>query len=123
MYYDLLIKIKNAQRVGKKNLKTRFSKQDRAIADILGRNGYVEGIEVKGRPSKRCIILGLKSKRQIEGCKFLSKPSIRQYTGYNNLHRVKGGRGLLVVSTSKGIMEGRNARKEKVGGELLFEVW
>lgn len=123
MYTDLLIKIKNAQCVGKKTLKTRFSKQDKTIAEILERYGYVGEVEVKGRPSKRCIIIGLKSKRLMEGCKFLSKPSLRRYAGYKDIYRVKGGRGLLVVSTPKGVMEGGEAKKQKAGGEFLFEVW
>ncbi|MDP3725278.1 MAG: 30S ribosomal protein S8 [Nanoarchaeota archaeon] len=123
MYIDLLTKIKNAQSVGKRSLKTRFSKQDKAVAEILSRHGYVGAVEVKGRPSKRFIFVGLQGKRPVEGCKFLSKPSLREYTGYRDLYRVKGGHGILLVSTPKGVMEGREAKKEKVGGELLFKIW
>ncbi len=123
MYTDLLIKIKNAQKVGKKTLKARFSKMDKAVLEILGRYGFVGQVEVKGRPSKRFIFVDLRGKRQIEGCAFLSKPSLKQYIGYKEIRRVKGGHGLLVLSTPKGVLEGGAARKEKIGGQLLFEVW
>ena len=123
MYIDLLTKIKNAQAVGKKVLKTRFSRTDKAIADILSREGFIESSEVKGRPSKRFIFINLRSKREIEGVRFLSKPSTHRYSGHKEIKSVKGGHGTLLVSTSKGIMTNKDARREKVGGELLFEIW
>ena len=123
MYIDLLIKIKNAQVAGKKTLKSRFSRTDKAIADILGKEGFVGDSETKGRPSKRYIFVELRAKRKIEGVKFLSKPSVHTYAGYKELKKVKGGHGTLVVSTAKGIMTGERAKREKVGGELLFKVW
>ena len=123
MYIDLLTKIKNAKRVGKKIIKTRFSRQDKAIADILARYEFVGAVEVKGRLSKRFLFINLQSKRPIEGYRFLSKPSVRRYAGYKDTYYVKGGHGLLVLSTSKGLLEGREAKREKAGGELLFEVW
>lgn len=123
MYINLLIKIKNAQAAGKKTLKARYSRIDKAIIDILEREGFVGDSETKGRPSKRYIFVELRAKRKVEGVKFLSKPSAHAYAGYKELKRVKGGHGALVVSTAKGIMTGENARKEKTGGELLFEIW
>src|SRR3989344_3254782 len=117
MYTDLLIKIKNAQQVGRKSLKTRFSKIDKTILEILSRHGFVGSVEVKGRPSKRFIFVELRAKRSIEGCKFLSKPSIKTFSGYREIRKVKGGYGCLVLSTSKGVMDGSVARKEKVGGQ------
>ena len=123
MYTDLLIKIKNAQQVGKKTLKTRFSKMDNAVLEILSKYGFVDSVEVKGRPAKRFIHVGLRGKRSMEGCRFLSKPSVKRYLGYREIRRVKGGHGILVLSTPKGIMTGGLAKKEKAGGELLFEVW
>ena len=123
MYIDLIVKIKNAQAAGKRTLKTRFTKVDKAVADILLRRGYVNSVETKGRPSKRFLFIGLKAERAIEGVRFLSKPSIHQYKGYKELRTVKGGYGTLVVSTPKGIMTGQGARREQVGGELLFEIW
>jgi len=123
MYIDLLIKIKNAHAVDKRTLKTRFTQADKAVADILLRRGYVSSVEVKGRPSKRFIFIGLRAERQVEGIRFLSKPSVHVYKGYKEFRLVKGGYGTLVVSTPKGIMTGQGARREQVGGELLFEMW
>lgn len=123
MYINLLIKIKNAETAGKKMLKIEFSKMNKAVADVLARNGFIGAAEIKGKPSKRYIFVNLKSNRQIEGLKLISKPSVRRYASYKDMKKVKGGHGILVVSTSKGIMTGLEARTEKVGGELLFELW
>ena len=123
MYINLLIKIKNAQAAGKKTLKSRYSRMDKAVIDILEKERFVGNSEIKGRPSKRYIFAELRAKRKIEGVKFLSKPSVHTYKGYKELKRVKGGHGILMVSTAKGIMTGENAKKEKIGGELLFEIY
>ena len=61
--------------------------------------------------------------RPIGGVKFVSKPSVRRYGGYRTVKSVKGGPGLLVMTTPKGIKAGHEAKKEKVGGQMLFEVW
>ncbi len=61
--------------------------------------------------------------RDIRGLKFLSKPSRRLYVGYKEIKKVKSGHGLLVLSTSKGILSGEEAKKMKIGGQLLFEIW
>ena len=123
MYIDLLTKIKNAQTVGKKVLKTRFSRTDKTIADILVRQGFIESTEIKGRPSKRFIFINLRGSRDIEACVFISKPSVHEYAGYKELKSVKGGHGTLIISTPKGIMTAVEAKREKVGGELLFKIW
>ena len=67
MYTDFLIKIKNAQMTGKKMMKTRSTRMDKVIAEILQRNGFIESVEVKGRPSKRFMFLDVRAKRKIEG--------------------------------------------------------
>ncbi len=123
MYTDFLIKIKNARMAEKKVLKAKFTKMDKAIAEILAMVNFVEKIEVKGKSAKKIIEIELDGKRRINGLKFLSRPSLRRYVGYKELRAPKGGRGLLVVSTSKGIMTSIEARKQKVGGQLLFEIW
>lgn len=123
MYFDLITKIKNASNADKRVLKVRFSHMDKSIADILERIGFVSGVEVKGRPSKRFIFISLKSSRLIQGTKFYSKPSVRHYLGYREIKKVKGGHGFLFLSTPKGILIGDEARRAKVGGEVLFEIW
>ncbi len=123
MYIDLLIKIKNAQAVCKENLKVKFTKMDKAILDILVSFKFVKKAEVKGRSYKKYIEIELNPNKSFEGLKFLSKPSRRLYAGYTGIKKVKGSRGLLFVSTSKGVMTGEQAKKQKVGGQMLFEVW
>ncbi|MCP6720388.1 MAG: 30S ribosomal protein S8 [Patescibacteria group bacterium] len=123
MYIDLLIKIKNAQAAGKKSLKTRYVKIDYAVAELLQRSGFLKKVEVKGKSLKKIIEIHMNPERPIQGLKLLSRPSMRQYRGYRDFRKVKGGYGLLVVSTPKGILTGEQARKDKTGGQMLFEVW
>lgn len=123
MYIDLLIRIKNAQAARRETLKVRYSKMDAAVAEILKARGFLKQVEVKGRAPKKIIEIIPNPERPIQGIKLLSKPSRRLYGGYRELQRVKGGYGLLVLSTPKGIMPGDAAKKEKVGGQILFEIW
>lgn len=126
MYIDFLNKIKNAQRAGKSFLKTRYSKIDLAVAEILAKNKFVNKVEVKGRLPKKIIEIILKnadSAKKISGLKFLSIPSRKLYIGYKNIKPVKGGMGIMVLSTPLGIIDGREARKKKVGGQALFKIW
>jgi small subunit ribosomal protein S8 len=123
MYIDLLTQIKNAQAAGRKSFKFRFSKMDAAIADLLVKRGFLKRAEVKGRLPKRVIEVELNPDRKIQGVKFLSKPSRHLYSGYKDLRPIKGGFGLIVLSTPKGILSDREAKKQKVGGEVLFEIW
>lgn len=126
MYTDLVTKIRNAQQAKKEVLKSDFSKMDYEIAEILAKYGFVEAVAKKGRMPKRSIEITLKYKDEqgvINGVRFLSKPSRRLYSGYRDLRMVKQGYGLAVISTSNGLMTTQEAKKKKVGGVLLFEIW
>jgi small subunit ribosomal protein S8 len=123
MYINFLIKIKNASAAGKNFLKSSYSKMNFRLAEILRNYGFLKKIEVKGRSPKKTIEVELNPNRKIEGLRFLSKPSRHLYIGYRELKPSKGNRGIVVVSTPKGVMEAREAKKQKVGGELLFEIW
>jgi len=123
MYIDLLTKIKNAQMAGKKSFKVRFSKMDEGVLEVLKMYSFIKKADVKGKSYKRVIEIECNVAHPIRGIKFLSKPSLRRYAGYDDFKRVKGNYGVLVVSTSKGIMAGVEARKQKIGGQLLFEIW
>lgn len=126
MYIDLLTKIKNAQQAGKESLKVPYTKMDMKIAELLAANKFIAAAEKKGRMPKRIIEIELKydnGQGAISGIKLISKPSRRLYSGYRNLKPVKHGYGLGVISTPKGIMTTTEARKSKVGGQLLFEIW
>ncbi len=123
MYIDLMTKIKNAEAARKDSLKVRFTNFDYAVLEALIKLGFVKKSEVKGRLPKRIVEVDLNPERPIQGLKFLSRPSRRLYASYTDFKKVKGGYGALVVSTSKGVMSASEARKQKVGGQLLFEIW
>lgn len=123
MFIDVLIKMKNAEQAGKKSMKVPHSKMDHAVLEELKRYGFVKKVEIKGRAPKKTLEVVFGKERKIQGLKLLSKPSVRRYAGYEDFKAVKGGHGILVVSTSRGVMSGVRARKEKVGGQLLFEIW
>jgi len=126
MYINLLTQLKNAQAAKKESIKVPYSKIDERILEILKKNGYVEDFEKKGRGAKRILEIGLKysdDKKTIEGLKFISKSSRRLYTGYEKIRSVRHGYGLLVLSTNKGILTGKEAKKMKIGGEVLFKIW
>jgi len=126
MYTDLLIKIKNAQQAKKESIKMAYSNMDWRVAEILAANKYIESVEKKGRPPKRALEIKLRyidNRGAINGVKFISKPSRRIYIGYKDLKPVRNGYGIGVISTPRGIMTTREARKNKVGGQMLFEIW
>jgi small subunit ribosomal protein S8 len=126
MYIDLLIKIKNAQAVKKDVVKVPYSKRDERILEILKENNYIKDFERKGKGAKRVLEAELNYKNgegAISGVKPLSKPSRRIYIGYKEIKPVRRGYGLFVISTPKGILTGKEAKKMKVGGEALFNIW
>ena len=127
MYTDLLTKIHNAQRAKKASVKMPYSNMDMAVAEILAARGFVLSANKKGRAPKRVIEVELKyddaNKGAISSVKFLSVPSRRLYKGYKEMRPVRQGFGVAIVSTPKGIMTATEARKQKVGGQLLFEIW
>ncbi|MEK7192175.1 MAG: 30S ribosomal protein S8 [Patescibacteria group bacterium] len=127
MYTDLLIKIKNAQQAKKDLIKLPYSNMDFAIAELLAKNKYVASVAKKGRMPKRVIEVKLQYDKNgvgaIEKVRFVSKPSRRIYSGYENLRPVRQGFGIGVLSTPKGLMTNMEAKKAKVGGQLLFEIY
>ncbi len=126
MYIDLLTKLKNAQAAKKKEIKVPYTKMDEQVLEILRKQKFIEVFEKKGRNPKRILDIKLRYEEEggaITGVRFVSKPSRRLYKGYKELRPVRSGFGTLVLSTPKGIVTGLEARKMKVGGELLFEVW
>lgn len=126
MYVDLLTKIKNAQAAEKESIKVMYANMDFAIAEILAKHQFIKAVFKKGRMPKRVIDIRLKykdGKGVIQGFRFLSKPSRKLYIGYKDIRSVRQGYGLLILSTPKGILDGKAAKKQKVGGQLLFEIW
>ncbi len=127
MYTDLLTKLRNAQKARKEMLKLPYSNMDFAVAELLGKYNFVENVSKKGRMPKRVIEIKLKyddkGQGAIGGVRFISKPSRRIYLGYKDLKAVRQGYGISALSTPKGVMSNLQARKDKVGGQLLFEIW
>ncbi len=122
---DILIKIKNANAAYKPTVAYPYSSLGLSIAEALAKAGYV------GAPSRKVKRLKFiemplvyeNDQPKIVGIKRLSKESKRMYTGTKGVRPVRNGYGKVLISTSKGIMTGEEARKEKIGGELLFEIW
>jgi small subunit ribosomal protein S8 len=127
MYYDLLARIKNAIRARKDALTMPFSKFDYAVAKVLEDNGYLAGVEKKVLGKRTMLEVKLKFDAEghaaITDFKIASKPSRHLYNGYKELRPVRQNYGMSVMSTSLGIMSNKEARKKKVGGEYLFEIW
>jgi small subunit ribosomal protein S8 len=126
---DMLTRLRNANVAMHDTVKMPSSKVKEALAGILQREGYIEGFAVhddQGRPG-RVLEISMKYSpdrtRTISGLRRVSKPGLRVYTRADHLPRVLGGLGVAVLSTSHGLMTDREARKRKVGGEVLCFVW
>ncbi len=122
---DMVNGLKNAARSGKNTVSVDFSKYKNDIAMCLKREGYIATVEKKtrhGHPYLELTIDGA-SEKTISEVKRISKPSRRMYGGVGDFRSYISGRGILVLSTPKGILSHREARKEMVGGELLFTMW
>jgi len=122
---DMLTCVRNANMVLKEDVDIPHSKIKEGIARILKREGYIEEFGVEGDAKKRLKIkLRYQSRKGvIEGLKRISRPGLRQYVSADEVPRVLGGIGTAILSTSRGILTGVEARKENVGGEVLCHVW
>jgi len=123
---DMLNRIKNAQAVAHLTVDIPFSKVKYQIAQILAREGFIEKVEKKGRKTRKIIRITLKyvdNIPAISGLKRVSKPGQRIYLSWRKIKKVKGGYGIAIISTSKGLMTNKEARKEKIGGEVICEIW
>lgn len=124
---DMLARIKNALLLQKSRVVLPFSKIKYQIAQILEKEGFVEKIDTKGRKQRKVIRIFLKYDDQkrplILGLKRISKPGRRIYKGYKELKPVKQGYGIAILSTCQGIITDKEAKKRKLGGEVLCEIW
>ncbi len=123
---NMLISLKNGGNVGKETVMVPFSNLTGEIAKTLFNAGYIASYAKKSRAKGDVLELGVSyvdAKPKIHDVKRVSKSSRRVYCGVQDVKPVKNGRGLLVLSTPKGILTGEQARKEHVGGEALFEIW
>jgi len=124
---DFIIRIKNAGAVKHEYVSIPFSKIKLAIAEVLASTGYIKGLEKQGKKIRKTIHIQIAYKEDgtplINNIKRISKPSRRVYKAVDELFPVRYGKGYLILSTPKGIMTNVQAKKEKVGGEALFEIW
>jgi small subunit ribosomal protein S8 len=123
---DLLNQIRNGQAVLKEQILLPFSNLKYEIVKILEKEGFVEKIEKKGRKTKKIIEITLKYNNKIpviSGLKRISKSGQRIYKNFKELKPVKSGYGIAIISTSKGLMTNKEARKQKLGGEVICEIW
>jgi len=126
---DMLNRIRNAQAVLKKTVDIPISNLRYEIAKILEKGGFVAEVEKKGKKTKKVIEITLKYNEKIpviSGLKRISKPGQRIYKRAKELKPVKGGYGIAIISTSKGgggLMTDKEARKQKLGGEVICEIW
>ncbi|NJN81345.1 MAG: 30S ribosomal protein S8 [Caldilineaceae bacterium] len=124
---DMLTRIRNASMVHHTQVSMPSSKIKVGIAKLLLAEGFVRGYSVTDEKPQPRLTIDLKytgkRKSVITGLKRISKPGRRVYAGYQDIPWVRSGLGINIVSTPKGLMTGRQARRQKVGGELLCNVW
>jgi len=123
---DMLTRIRNAIMVKKETVEVPASKAKKAIADILLNEGYVSDVKVVENGYNGTIVITLKyvdKQSVINGLERVSKPGLRAYTGVANMPKVIGGLGVVILSTNKGIMTEKKAKKENVGGEVICRIW
>jgi len=124
---DMLTRIRNAMQAAHEVVNIPSSTLKINLANVLKSEGYIKNLRIISDGRHRYIRVFLKFDKHgipvIEGLKRISKPSCRVYASYNEIPEVLNGYGVNIVSTSKGIMTDREARKQKVGGEILCAVW
>lgn len=123
---DLLTRIRNAAMVGKNEVRVPSSKLKHTIAQELKKNHYLESVAVEpGKPRDTLVITIAKDGQNspINEITRLSKPGRRIYVGVGDIPKVKSGRGLVLISTSKGVITGQEATRLRLGGELLLKVY
>jgi small subunit ribosomal protein S8 len=124
---DMLTRLRNAARARKPEFTLPYSKLISEIARILEKEGYIAGFELetsgKGRPNLKIKNKFVNKTCAIAGLKRVSRPGLRRYVGAGDIPRVLGGMGIAVLSTSRGVLTGHEARKQNVGGELLAYIW
>lgn len=124
---DMLTRIRNGYFARLREVEIFHSKINEALGTILAREGYLHGVRTEEKDGNKFLILLLKYSGgkipALTNVKRISKPGIRTYTNKHNLPRVRGGMGVAIISTPKGLMTDKQARKEGVGGEIICTVW
>ena len=123
---NFIIKIKNAGNAGLESVSVPYSNLKLAIAVVLEKEGFIKDFSERSEKGKKVIAISLFSENRmpkIKGVQRISKPSKRIYKKVSDIRSVKSGYGALILSTSHGVITGREAKKAKLGGEALFNIW
>jgi len=125
---DYLTRIRNAQKANKKTVEIPASKMKLRITEILNKNGFIGDFNVTETKNKQgSIVIKLKYNNNTDGVilglERVSRPGIRKYVESNSIPRVLNGLGINIISTSKGLMTDKEARKHGVGGEVVCSIW
>lgn len=124
---DMLTRMRNALQAKHKNVSVPTSKMKLALVDLLAKEGYIESYKVEGEGVNANIVINFKfgpnNEKVIQGLKRISKPGLRIYANAEDLPQVLNGLGIAIISTSKGLMTDRDARKQNIGGEVVAYVW
>ena len=120
---DMLTRIRNANQMRNKEVSMPTSKMKVEIAKILENEGFIEGFNVKNNTLTLTLKYAENKERVITGLKRISKPGLRVYAGASEIPKVLNGLGIAIISTPKGVMTDKLARKNNVGGEVIAYIW
>jgi len=124
---DLLTRIRNATKEKHEKLEVPASRLKANVVRVLKEEGYIKNFRLMREEGRPVIKVYLKYTQEgnsvIQGIRRVSRPGLRRYSGYETMPRPLGGAGVAIVSTSKGVTTGHKARLQKIGGEILCEVW
>jgi len=124
---DLLTRIRNATMRGHMELQVPASKVKASILNVMVREGYIRGFEPftpeGGHPALRVDLKYVDGRCAIEGLRRVSKPGLRNYVGHEEIPWIQGGYGIAILSTSRGLVTDKEARRQGIGGEVLCAVW
>lgn len=123
---DMLTRVRNANQAGLETVQIPYSKIKESILKVLQGEGFLGDIQVAGEGTKKALVVALKYAgrvRVLGGIDRVSKPGRRVYLGHEDLKVVRGGLGVTILSTSKGVMSDSQARQQHLGGEAICKVW
>ena len=123
---DLLTRIRNAKMVGKTEIRVPSSKLKKVVAEQLQKNGYLTKVAVEEAKPRDILVVTINDPSEnstIHEITRVSKPGRRVYVGANDIPKVKSGRGLVLISTSKGVITGAEAHRARLGGEVLLKIY
>ena len=123
---NMIIQIKNAGSAGHTSVLLPYSKLKYSIGEALKKENFIKNFDIETKKDKKMLAIDLLMENRvpkIKGVERVSKPSRRVYKKSSEIRSVKSGYGALILSTSKGIMSGREAKKASLGGEALFKIW